>query len=490
MLKTFDKILPKITLLFVLAIFTCIPFHAFAQNGTPNSDVPPETPSSSIPPEDPSSTTPPDPSTGTTTTPPTSTPETPNSTTTPPAGTTTPPASGTPKNTGSALPPATTPTTSETPEAILPNTETVNEVGLSESNPNGVLPIALAGAIALGGGALFVLRANKKKNKKGNRCENIKKKLEQKRIELANTESQFSLQETLTEKLKEKLEDKKSEALGKVVKKAEEKILGSEETALAKAVAAGEKAVETYDSLSEKYEQGQELLVMLKNKLNGLKGEVQTLESAYATCIAGVTAGSALSGRGLNIVIPEGKDGIIIPHPERKRALIIVDIQTGFVNKRDEWIVSNVEAILKQGNYALCIDAIFHADKNSLWNKQEAWTFDLSPTVPEIKKLLDPKKTIFITKTTKSVFAAQSDLPQILKSQGIEEIHVVGYDTNDCVLATANDAFDAGFFTYVIEEGTDSSESEALRKAAIALLRENEMTNHSSLIKEKKSIEL
>ena len=113
----------------------------------------------------------------------------------------------------------------------------------------------------------------------------------------------------------------------------------------------------------------------------------------------------------------------------------------------------------------------------------------MSPTVPEIKNILNTEKTTFVTKKSRSVFIEQSSLVQKLRDQGIEEVHVVGYDINDCVLTTANDAFDYGFYTYVIEEASDSSQSNELREAALLILRENEMTNHSELIKEFKTIQ-
>ena len=102
--------------------------------------------------------------------------------------------------------------------------------------------------------------------------------------------------------------------------------------------------------------------------------------------------------------------------------------------------------------------------------------------------MLDPAKTRSIIKSTKSVFLADPKLVEFLKSHDIQEIHCVGYDINDCVMATANDGFDSGFFSYVIEECSESSESEKLRDDALAILRENEMTNHSELIAEKQEI--
>ncbi|MEI8223791.1 MAG: isochorismatase family cysteine hydrolase [bacterium] len=180
---------------------------------------------------------------------------------------------------------------------------------------------------------------------------------------------------------------------------------------------------------------------------------------------------------------------ITIPNPSRKRALLIIDVQTGFTNDRSAWIIPNIVRLITDGTYTSFVCAKFHADQGSQWDKQSGWTFELTPTVPEIKDILDFGKTIFITKTARSIFIEQPGLVQNLRDQGIEEVHIVGYDINDCVLTTANDAFDYGFYTYVIEEASESSQSKELCDAALLILRENEMTNHSELISEKKVLE-
>lgn len=159
----------------------------------------------------------------------------------------------------------------------------------------------------------------------------------------------------------------------------------------------------------------------------------------------------------------------------RKKALIIVDVQTGFLTDENKWIIPNVQKLLREAKYDLYVEATFHADKDSLWDKQTNWTFPYEPTIQEIKALL-PKNTVEIIKTTKSVFGGDRDVTEILKENNIEEAHIVGLDTNDCVMATAFDAFDAGFFTYVIEECTESSSGSRLRDMALEILRNVDLT--------------
>ncbi len=180
---------------------------------------------------------------------------------------------------------------------------------------------------------------------------------------------------------------------------------------------------------------------------------------------------------------------IIIPNPKKKRALFVIDVQQGFVTEENAYVIPAIKKVIQEGEYLLFIEATFYTDKGSVWGKQMEWTFPYEPTVPEVKVLLPKEKTISIKKSTKSVFLAAPEIVERLKDEGIEEVHVVGFDANDCVLASAHASFDLGFVTYVIEEAVGSSNGEHLKKITLEILQEVEMTNHSELIRGKKVIE-
>jgi hypothetical protein len=65
--------------------------------------------------------------------------------------------------------------------------------------------------------------------------------------------------------------------------------------------------------------------------------------------------------------------------------------------------------VIKNGNYHLHVEAIFHADLDSLWDKQTDWTFKLEPTILEIKNCLEDKDSVLVTKTTKSAFQGDKE---------------------------------------------------------------------------------
>jgi nicotinamidase-related amidase len=180
---------------------------------------------------------------------------------------------------------------------------------------------------------------------------------------------------------------------------------------------------------------------------------------------------------------------------KRKKALIIVDVQPIFLNKNNKHILSNIAERINTIPYDLYVNAVFYADKDSIWKKQTGWSVPKkeAKTESSIKKLLDKKENVInVNKQTKSVFKGHAgfetfryfkvendlcDVKGVLHHNDIEEVHIIGLDTNDCVLATAYEAFDLGFFTYVIEECTQSSEGNEIHGKAIDLLRHVGLTN-------------
>lgn len=162
-----------------------------------------------------------------------------------------------------------------------------------------------------------------------------------------------------------------------------------------------------------------------------------------------------------------------------KKAIIIVDVQPAFITKRNEFTIGNIISLLREVSYDLYVESIFHAERGSIWDKQTGWICPKDKnfhTDTRILHALKGKRTVHVEKETKSVFKGNSALLKILKKNGIREVHIVGYDTNDCVLATAFEAFDLGFFTYVIEGCIESSSAKTLHKNALALLRHLNLT--------------
>lgn len=175
---------------------------------------------------------------------------------------------------------------------------------------------------------------------------------------------------------------------------------------------------------------------------------------------------------------------MIIPPNTRPRALIIVDVQPAFLNPRNAQVVDRIVELVLTTQYDVFVEATFSCREGSIWDLQQGWICPQgAATVTDIRvaAALRPHNPIRVHKSTKSVFGGEPTLAHTLAKLGIQEIHVVGLDTNDCVLATAFDAFDSGFVTYVIEECTESSASQRAHLDGLRVLREQNMTDQSRI---------
>ena len=144
-------------------------------------------------------------------------------------------------------------------------------------------------------------------------------------------------------------------------------------------------------------------------------------------------------------------------------------------------------SFLCQTDYDLYIEATWSADKGSTFQRQSGNILTkeaAGPTSTDLLSALANKSGPIhrVHKTTRSAFKAPTSpsLEGVLKENEIEEVHLFGVDINDCVLATAYDATDLGFFTCVIEELSHHSQGiEEMKDAAIAVLARQNMTNNS-----------
>src|SRR3989344_8297101 len=116
-----------------------------------------------------------------------------------------------------------------------------------------------------------------------------------------------------------------------------------------------------------------------------------------------------------------------IPNSERKKALLIIDVQPAFINKRNSYILKNIQKLLKKVPYDLYVEALFHAEKNSIWDKQLHWTCQKGErfyTSPVILGLLQKKNTYSLQKTTRSAFKGDKNLKKMLETHRINEVHI------------------------------------------------------------------
>lgn len=174
-----------------------------------------------------------------------------------------------------------------------------------------------------------------------------------------------------------------------------------------------------------------------------------------------------------------------LPNTHLKKALIVVDLQPAMLKPHNNHIVLKVTSLIQQVPYDGYVEAVWHSGDGSLWREMMHVNHpkdDTTHTVETVHKLLAPRSPLQVTKTSRSVFMGDQDVAAYLYNLSIEEVHLVGTETNDCVFATAMSAFDLGFRPYVLEECCEAL-YEGRHAQGVQLLRYQKLTNNSCLAK-------
>jgi len=156
-----------------------------------------------------------------------------------------------------------------------------------------------------------------------------------------------------------------------------------------------------------------------------------------------------------------------------KKALIIIDVQKGFINKLTNKISSRIrDFILKhKNNYDLIIFTKYINHKNSNFVKNLNWKEFMNDKqtaiVDELKEFINSKN--LYEKDTYSSFV-NNKLLKYLKNKKIRQVELAGIDTENCVLTFARDAFDRGFKVVVFKNLSASHTSPELHKSALKII--------------------
>lgn len=166
-----------------------------------------------------------------------------------------------------------------------------------------------------------------------------------------------------------------------------------------------------------------------------------------------------------------------MPHRIPRRALLIVDVEPAFLTPTTRHIVPTLIAHIMRGRYGAFVVAEYtdtteqkHATTKTRWERQYGTLHRGEETIPALKHALEGRTVIRVVKSTRSLFGSDAFLAARLRRRGIQEVHIAGLETHDCVLATAFDAFDHGFRTFVLADAS-ASKQVRLHRAARAILQ-------------------
>lgn len=153
--------------------------------------------------------------------------------------------------------------------------------------------------------------------------------------------------------------------------------------------------------------------------------------------------------------------------------LLIVDVQSGFINSFTHHIPQRVADLIRRNQYAPLLFTRFINSTDGPYNRFLNWdSCDCEPEiniVPELQPFAKPS-CIF---SKAGVCGMTDDLAQYLRQQEIKRIFLVGIDTDMCVLKIAMDLFDIGIEPIVFTDCCASTAGLQAHLAGLAVLSRN-----------------
>lgn len=159
-----------------------------------------------------------------------------------------------------------------------------------------------------------------------------------------------------------------------------------------------------------------------------------------------------------------------------KKALLIVDVQKGFVNEKTMHIPALVEKL--QYQYDLVIATRFINLPDSQYRRLIKWDH-LSPDSEEIELAFNLKEDGVVI--DKYIYTCVDDeFVKLLIEHDIEAVDVCGIDTDICVTKCAVDLFERDITPFVLKDFCATHAGLDLQEAALAILAR--YIGHSQII--------
>lgn len=154
--------------------------------------------------------------------------------------------------------------------------------------------------------------------------------------------------------------------------------------------------------------------------------------------------------------------------------LILIDTQQGFCNEHIRPALPNLGKLLSTWPKDRLLATVFKNSENSLFQRELNWNEMMGPpetdVISELQIHLDGRSS-FVKQTYSPDFlpAFQKQLELLMPS----EIHLAGFDTDGCILATAFSMFDRGYRVRIHADACASSGGPHYHKCALEIMVRN-----------------
>ncbi|MEV4333470.1 isochorismatase family cysteine hydrolase [Streptomyces sp. NPDC049597] len=165
----------------------------------------------------------------------------------------------------------------------------------------------------------------------------------------------------------------------------------------------------------------------------------------------------------------------------RSTALLVIDVQQGFVNQHSRSVLPAVVRLVK-GWHALGAPVVltrFHNEPGSPYETITGWTRLRTPEeqalVPELVPYIGRAAAV-IDKGQSSLFTAEGI--DLIRDAGWSDLVLCGIDTDACVYDSAVDAYQRGYRPWIVTDACASTGGPEYHDAALLLAARNIGPDH------------
>ena len=155
------------------------------------------------------------------------------------------------------------------------------------------------------------------------------------------------------------------------------------------------------------------------------------------------------------------------------RALLVVDIQLGFLNRYTDFIPRRVRRLIERGEHNPVLFTRFINPPGGPYHRFLDWHECVGPPETDLAPELAPWATPDCVFTKPGYTGIPDELAERLRDMEPEEVAVVGIDTDMCVLKVAMDVFDLGIKPVVLVDCCASTGGLQAHLAGLAVLARN-----------------
>lgn len=154
-------------------------------------------------------------------------------------------------------------------------------------------------------------------------------------------------------------------------------------------------------------------------------------------------------------------------------ALLIVDVQAGFINDFTHHIPQRIVRLIQTDDYAPVIFTRFINDQEGPYCRFLNWNGCAGDPETNLVPELQPYASPDLIFSKLGVCGMPDELTGYLRENAIEKIVIAGIDTDMCVLKIAMDVFDIGIEPIVLTDCCASTAGLQAHLAGLAVLSRN-----------------